>query len=120
MRYLILSAGDEKSALKMSPEEGMQIVAKYKKYTEELKSAGVHLAGDGLQPSMRGARVTVANGKRNVIDGPFSESKEIVGGYYLIQVKSKEEAIEWASRCPSAQYPGRSYAEVREVMEFPA
>ena len=120
MRYMILIAGDEKAVASMKEEEGRQIMAAYMKYTDDLKKAGILLAGDPLQPSVKGARVTVSGGKRKVIDGPFTEVKEVLGGYYLIQVKSKEEAIEWASRCPGAHYPDRAYVEVREVMEIPA
>jgi hypothetical protein len=120
MRYMILIAGDEKAVRTMSQEEGQQIMAAYIKYTDDLKKAGILLAGDPLHKTEKGARVTVWGGKRKVIDGPFTEAKEVLGGYYLIQVKSKEEAIEWASRCPGAHYPDRAYVEVREVMEIPA
>jgi hypothetical protein len=121
MRYMILISGDEKAVKNMSPEEGQQITAAYMKYTDDLKKAGVLLAGDPLHQTSKGARITVAGGKRKVIDGPFTEAKEVLGGYYLIHVKSKEEAIEWASRCPGAHYPDRgAYVEVREVMELPA
>jgi hypothetical protein len=119
MRYMILIAGDEAASCNTSKEEGARIMAAYQKYTNDLRTAGVMLAGDALEPSAKGARVTVGDGKRNVVDGPFSEAKEVIGGYYLIQVKSKQEALEWASRCPGAQFPGRSFVEVREVMEFP-
>jgi hypothetical protein len=120
MRYMILIAGNEKAVETIHEKEGQQIVAAYVKYTDDLKKAGVLLAGDPLHQSSKGARVTVSAGKRKVVDGPFAEAKEVVGGYYLIQVKSKEEAIEWASRCPGAHYPDRAYVEVREVMELPA
>jgi hypothetical protein len=120
MRFMILIAGDEKAVKNMSPEEGQQVAASYMKYTDELKKAGVLLAGDPLHQTSKGARVTVSGGKRKVVDGPFTEAKEVLGGYYLIQVKSKEEAIEWATRCPGAHYPDRAYVEVREVMEIPA
>jgi hypothetical protein len=119
MRYMILIQGNEGAIKGMHEAEGQQIVAAYIKYTDDLKKAGVLLAGDPLHQSDKGARVTVSAGKRKVIDGPFAEAKEVVGGYYLIQVKSKEEAIEWASRCPGAHYPDRAFVEVREVMELP-
>jgi len=118
MRYAILIAGDEQASLKMTAEEGERIVAAYFRYTEDLKRAGVLLAGEALQPSSTGARVALRGGKRNVVDGPFSESKELIGGYYLIEVRSKDEAIEWAARCPAAQSGERSYVEIRAVMEF--
>jgi hypothetical protein len=120
MRYMILIAGDEKASLKMTKTEGEQIVAAYQKYTDDLKKAGVMLAGDALQSSASGARISFVAGARNVTDGPFSEAKELIGGYYLIQVKSKQEALEWAARCPAAQKGPQSYVEVREIMEFPA
>ncbi|MBX3207963.1 MAG: YciI family protein [Labilithrix sp.] len=110
---MILIVGDEKAESNAGPAEKEQIFAAYNKYTQDLKTAGVMLAGDALLPSAKGARVKVREGKRSVKDGPFAEAKEVVGGYYLIQVKSKEEAVEWASRCPGAQY---GEIELREVM----
>jgi hypothetical protein len=86
------------------------------KYNEELVKAGVMLAGDGLHPSSKGARVTFSGTKRTVIDGPFAETKELIAGYWLWQVQSKEEAIEWANRCPNP-FPGESEIEIRQVFE---
>lgn len=115
MRYLILINNDESA--KATDSDRGQIFAAYQKYTQDLKNAGVMLAGDALHPSSKGgARIKIANGKRTVTDGPFTEAKELVGGYYLIQVKSREEALEWAARCPGAQYDG---VELREVMDMP-
>jgi hypothetical protein len=85
------------------------------KYNESLQKAGVLLALDGLHPPSTGARVSFAGGKPKVTDGPFTEAKEVVGGYWMIQVKSKEEAIEWASRCPGSE---NEVIEVRHVQEF--
>jgi hypothetical protein len=85
------------------------------KYNESLQKAGVLLALDGLHPPSMGARVSFAGGKHKVTDGPFTEAKEVVGGYWMIQVKSKEEAIEWASRCPGSE---NEVIEVRQVQEF--
>jgi hypothetical protein len=85
------------------------------KYNESLQKAGVLLALDGLHPPSMGARVSFAGGKPKVTDGPFTEAKEVVGGYWMIQVKSKEEAIEWASRCPGSE---NEVIEVRQVQEF--
>jgi len=93
------------------------------KYNEELIKAGVLLAGEGLQPSSKGARVRFAGGKTTVIDGPFSETKELIAGFWMIQVKSKEEAIEWAKRVPfdphgaSATTGGVGEIEIRQVFE---
>jgi hypothetical protein len=95
-------------------------VAQMMKYNEELAKAGVLIALDGLHPSEKGARISFPGGKPKVTDGPFSESKEIVGGYWMIQVKSREEAIEWAKRVPGK---GAKFVEVRQVFEmsdFPA
>jgi hypothetical protein len=85
------------------------------KYNESLQRAGVLLALDGLHPPSMGARVTFTGGKPKVVDGPFAEAKEVLGGYWMIQVKSKEEAIAWASRCP---LPDNEFIEVRQVQEL--
>jgi hypothetical protein len=90
-------------------------VAAMMKYNESLQKAGVLLAIDGLHPPSMGARISFAGGKPTVTDGPFTEAKEVVGGYWMIQVKSKEEAIEWASRCPGSD---NEVIEVRQVQEF--
>lgn len=90
-------------------------VAAMMKYNESLQKAGVLLALDGLHPPSMGARVSFPGGKAKVVDGPFSEAKEVLGGYWMIQVKSKEEAIEWASRCPASE---NEVIEVRQVQEF--
>jgi hypothetical protein len=121
MRYMLLiTAIDPKTHhAKMTKEDGQKLAAAYMKYTDELKKAGILLSSEALHFDDRNAaRVTASGGKRSVIDGPFSEAKELVGGYYVIQVKSKDEAIEWAARCPGAHYPDWAYVEVREVMEF--
>jgi hypothetical protein len=86
------------------------------KYNEELVKAGIMLAGEGLQPSSKGARVKFSGSKRTVIDGPFAEAKELVAGFWLWQVKSLEEAIEWVKRCPNPM-PGDSEIEIRQVFE---
>ena len=90
-------------------------VAAMMKYNEELQKAGVLLALDGLHPASMGARVLFAGGKPKVVDGPFAEAKEVLGGYWMIQVKSKDEAIGWASRCPAGP---NEVIEVRQVQEF--
>src|SRR5439155_9467885 len=86
------------------------------KYNEELAKAGVLLAAEGLQPTSKGARVKFSGNKRTVIDGPFAETKELIAGFWLWQVKSKEEAIEWVKRCPNP-FPGESQIEIRQVFE---
>jgi hypothetical protein len=85
------------------------------KYNEELQKAGVLLSLDGLQPPSMGARVSFSGGKPKVTDGPFIETKEVLGGYWMIQVNSKQEAIEWASRCPASD---NEVIEIRQVHEF--
>ena len=90
------------------------------KYNESLQKSGVLLALDGLHPPVMGARVSFAGGKPKVTDGPFPEAKEVVGGYWMIQVKSKEDAIEWASRCPASENEVIDVRQVQEFSDFPA
>jgi hypothetical protein len=93
-----------------------KILVEMGKFNEELVKAGIMLAGEGLQPSSKGARVRFSGSKRTVIDGPFTESKELIAGFWLWQVKSLEEAIEWVKRCPNP-HPGESEIEIRQVFE---
>jgi hypothetical protein len=86
------------------------------RYNDELAKAGILLAGEGLQPSSKGARVRFSGSKRTVVDGPFAETKELIAGFWMWQVKSKEEAIEWVKRCPNPM-PGDSEIEIRQVFE---
>jgi len=92
------------------------LLAEMGKFNEELVNAGVMLAGEGLQPSSKGARVKFSGAKRTVIDGPFAETKELIAGFWLWRVKSKEEAIDWVKRCPNP-FPGDSEIEIRQVFE---
>ncbi len=94
-------------------------VAAMMKYNESLQKAGVLLALDGLHPPSMGARVSFAGGKPKVTDGPFAEAKEVVGGYWMIQVKSKAEAIQWASRCPGSENEVIEVRQVQEMSDFP-
>lgn len=87
------------------------------KYNEELANAGVLLSLEGLHPLLKGARVTFSDGKTTVTDGPFIEAKEVIGGYWLIDVKSKDEAVEWAKRCPAVQADSGAVIEVRPIFE---
>lgn len=96
-----------------------ELVAKMTKYNESLTKAGVLLGLDGLHPPAKGARVKFGGGKPKVIDGPFTESKELVGGYWMIQVKSREEAIEWAKRAPMLDGDTIEVRQVQEISEFP-
>ena len=114
MRFMILVKANADSEAGIMPSE--ELLAAMGKYNEELVKAGVMLAGEGLHPSSRGARVRFAGDRRTVIDGPFAEAKELVAGYWLWQVKSKEEAIEWVKRCPNPM-PGESEIEIRQVFE---
>jgi hypothetical protein len=115
MRFMLLMIphGYESAAAGTLPDA--KAVAAMMKYNESLQRAGVLLALDGLHPPSMGARVSFAGGKPKVSDGPFSEAKEVVGGYWMIQVRSKEEAIEWAKRCPGSD---NEVIEVRQVQEF--
>jgi hypothetical protein len=99
-------------------EPDAEAVAAMGKYNEELAKAGALLALDGLQPAAKGARVTFVDGKTTVTDGPFTEAKEVIGGYWIIQARSKEEAVEWASRCP-AQNCMIEVRQVYEMSDFP-
>jgi hypothetical protein len=114
MRFMILVKADRDTEAGVLPSE--EILAEMGKYNEELAKAGVLLAGEGLQPSSKGARVRFSGGKRTVIDGPFTEAKELIAGFWMIQVKSKEEAIEWVKRCPNPT-AGEAEIEIRQVFE---
>jgi hypothetical protein len=114
MRFMVLVKADERSEAGEMPEE--KLLAEMGKYNEELAKAGVMLAGEGLQPSSKGARVKFSGPKRTVIDGPFAEVKELIAGFWLIDVKSKEEAIEWVKRVPNPTGE-ESEIEIRQVFE---
>ena len=114
MRVMVMVKANKDSEAAVQPDE--KILSAMMKYNEELVKAGVMLAGEGLHPSSKGARVKFSGTKRTVVDGPFAEAKELVAGFWLIQVKSKEEAIEWVKRCPNPS-PGESEIEIRQVFE---
>ncbi len=114
MRFMVMVKATKDSEAGVLPDQ--KLLEEMGKYNEELVKAGVMLAGEGLQPSSKGARVRFSGSKRTVIDGPFTETKELVAGFWLWQVKSKEEAIEWVKRCPNPM-PGDSEIEVRQVFE---
>jgi hypothetical protein len=115
MRFMMLMIPKGYENAKPGTMPDANAVSAMMKYNESLQKAGVLLALDGLHPPSMGARVSFSGGKPQVTDGPFSEAKEVLGGYWMIQVKSKEEAIEWASRCPAS---GDEVIEVRQVQEF--
>ena len=114
MRFMILVKATKESEAGVMPDEKM--FAAMGKFNEELVKAGIMLAGEGLQPSSKGARVRFSGTKRTVIDGPFAETKELVAGYWIWQVKSKEQAIEWVKRCPNPM-PTDSEIEIRQIFE---
>jgi hypothetical protein len=115
MRFMVMVRADKSSEAGVLPDE--KLLAEMGKYNEELAKAGVLLAGEGLQPSSKGARVRFSGEKRTVIDGPFTETKELIAGFWLIQVKSKEEAIEWVKRSPNPFPDAESEIEIRQVFE---
>lgn len=114
MRFMIIVKASKDSEAGVLPSE--ELLTAMGKYNEELAKAGILLAGEGLQPSSKGARVRFSGAKRTVIDGPFAETKELIAGFWLWKVKSKEEAIEWVKRCPNPM-PGDSEIEIRQVFE---
>jgi hypothetical protein len=114
MRFMILLKADQTTEAGVLPDE--KLLTEMGKFNEELVKAGVMLAGEGLHPSSKGARVRFSGGKRTVVDGPFTETKELVAGFWLWEVKSKEEAVEWVKRIPSPD-EGESEVEIRQVFE---
>ena len=112
MRFMVLVPASEESEAGIMPTE--DLLAEMGRYNEELVKAGMMLAGEGLHPTSKGARVKFSGGERTVTDGPFTESKELIAGYWLIQAKSKEEALEWVKRAP---FDGGVELEVRQVFE---
>src|SRR6187397_455747 len=112
MRFMVLVKADKNSEAGVLPDT--KLLAAMGKYNEELVKAGVMLAGEGVHPSSKGARVKFSGGKKTVIDGPFAETKELVAGFWIWQVKSKAEAIEWVKRCPNPA-EGESEIEIRQV-----
>ena len=114
MRFMIIVKATAESEAGQMPSE--QMLAEMGRFNEELIKAGVMEAGEGLHPSSKGARVRFSGSKRTVVDGPFAETKELVAGFWLWKVKSREEAIEWVKRCPNPM-PGDSEIEIRPIFE---
>src|SRR5499433_1346832 len=114
MRFIVMVRANRQSEAGMLPDE--KLLSDMGKYNEELVKAGVMLAGEGLQPSSKGARVKFSGDKRIVIDGPFTETKELIAGFWIWKVKSKEEAIEWVKRCPNPTGE-ESEIEIRQIFE---
>jgi len=115
MRVMVIVKATKNSEAGLMPSE--ELFAAMGKYNEELVKAGIMLAGDGLQPSSKGKRIHFSGSKRTVIDGPFSETKELVAGFWLWQVKSMEEAVEWARRCPNPMPGEEGELEIRPLYE---
>jgi hypothetical protein len=117
MRFMIMVKGNKDTEAGVMPEESL--MAEMARYHEELVKAGALLDASGLQPTSKGARIKYANGKRTVIDGPFAESKELIAGYTIIQVKSREEAMEWARRFPAPMGENQeAEIEIRQLFEL--
>ena len=114
MRFMAIVKATKDSENGVMPSE--QLLADMGKFNEELVKAGVMLAGEGLHPSSKGARIKFSGKKRTVVDGPFAETKELIAGFWLLQVRSKEEAIEWIKRAPNP-HEGESEIELRQVFE---
>ena len=115
MRFMVIVKATEDSEAGRMPTE--ELLTAMMKYNEELVKAGIMLAGDGLQPSAKGARVQFDGPKRTVVDGPFAETKELVAGYWIWEVRSLEEAIEWVKRCPNPMF-GPSEIEIRPLYDM--
>ena len=115
MRFCVMVKATKESEAGVMPSE--QLIAEMGRFNDELIKAGVMLAGEGLQPSSKGARIRFDGGKRSVIDGPFTETKELIAGFWIIQVKSLDEAIEWMKRCPAPFEGGPSELEIRQIFE---
>ncbi|WP_295684893.1 YciI family protein [uncultured Nevskia sp.] len=114
MRFMVIIKADANSEAGVMPDE--KLLTEMGKFNEELVKAGVMLAGEGLHPSSKGARVRFAGSKRTVIDGPFAETKELIAGFWLWELRSMQEAIEWLKRCPCPMI-GESEVEIRQVFE---
>ena len=114
MRFMITIKADRSTEAGVLPST--ELLTAMGKYNEELVKAGVMLAGEGLQPSSKGARVLFSGAKRTVVDGPFAETKELIAGFWIFRVKSKEEAIEWVKRCPNP-LEGDAVIEIRQIFE---
>src|SRR6188472_1547615 len=114
MRFMVLVKADKNTEAGALPDE--KLLTEMGKFNEELAKAGVMLAGEGLHPSSNGARVRFSGKDRTVIDGPFAETKELIAGFWIWQVKSMQEALDWVKRCPNP-HPGDSEIEIRQIFE---
>ncbi len=119
MRFMMLMIPKGYESAKPGTVPDAKAVEAMMKYNESLQKAGVLLALDGLHPPSMGVRVSFPGGKAKVVDGPFAEAKEVLGGYWMIDVKSREEAIEWAKRCPGSENETIEVRQVQEMSDFP-
>jgi hypothetical protein len=115
MKVMVIVKATENSEAGMMPSE--QLLTEMGRYNEELVKAGIMLAGEGLHPSSKGKRIRFSGSKRTVVDGPFAETKELIAGYWLWQVRSVEEAVEWAKRCPNPMPDDEGVLEIRPIFE---
>ena len=115
MKFMLIIHGDETAQAMMSPADRERVFAAFRAYTEAMNTAGVRRGGEALLPSARGARVQVRGDKTSVVDGPFAEAREVIGGYYVIDTPTRDFALEWAARCPGATF---GTMEVREVIDL--
>jgi len=115
MRFMVMVRATTQSEAGLMPDE--KLLADMGKFNEELVKAGVMLAGEGLQPSSKGARVRFSGSRRSVLDGPFAETKELIAGFWIWKVESREKAIEWAKRCPNPFNGIDSELEIRQIFE---
>jgi len=113
MKFMVMVKATEASEAGIMPSE--QLIADMGRFNEEMVKAGIMLAGEGLHPSSKGARIVFDGDKRSVVDGPFAETKELIAGFWLIEVGSKEEAIEWMKRCPHPFGEGQAQLEIRQI-----
>jgi hypothetical protein len=120
MRFMLLMIPKGYESAEPGAMPDAEKVAAMMKYNESLQKAGVLLALDGLHPPSMGARVSFHGGKPKITDGPFAEAKEVLGGYWIIQVRSREEALEWASRCPGSENEVIEVRQIQEFSDFPA
>jgi hypothetical protein len=116
MKFMLMVKADKNSEAGVLPDE--KLLSEMGKFNQEMIDAGILIAGEGLQPSSKGARVKFSRDKRIVTDGPFAETKELVAGFWIIQVNSKEEAIEWVKRCPNPMPDSEGVIEIRQIFEL--
>ena len=115
MKYMLVIFNNEQAWAALSEKEQTEMMNAHFAYSEDLRKKGRYVAGEALQPEATAKRVKLKNGKRTIQDGPFAEAKEVIGGFYLVDVPDREEAVEWGKRCPLIE---GEYVEVRPVMTF--